>query len=450
MLLVDADREFSASLRRVLERDSVRVTLVHDFSSAAGALEEERFDVVVLDLGLGAGAMARLLEIVSEPRRNTSGTLVLASGRDGEDLLGALRAGASDFVLRPAVVDTVANRVRHRLRPASPTGDAQQWTSAEPAAVFGYCPACLTIVRDPVRPCGECGATAPPDGFPPCEAAQAPLLGVTIAERYAVERFIDRGAVSTVYRARDLHLRRRYAIKHFDASRAFSRVEAELLQHATVDSPYVVRVYEVHALGDGSHAAVMDFVDGETLASIVRRHGPVAPERTVEIVRQLALGVAAGHRSGVVHRDIKPDNVMVETLPDGAPFARLLDFGLARPLADDEGSTFHGSVAFAAPEQLLDGRLVDERADLYGLGMTMLAALVGTTPTESLTAHDLAARYMAGEAWQPRELIGRRHDLAPVLPMLYRVLSFDPAKRPPSARAMKHELDAVLVRLHTQ
>jgi len=176
--------------------------------------------------------------------------------------------------------------------------------------------------------------------------------GTVIAERYRIIGLIGRGGMGEVYRADDLKLGQPVALKFLPEKLAsdpawIERFYAEVRHARGVSHPNVCRVYDVGEVG-GRHFLSMEYVDGEDLASLLRRIGRLPPDKATEIARQLCAGLAAAHDRGVVHRDLKPGNVML----DGLGRARITDFGLASAAAAGGAGERSGTPAYMAPEQL--------------------------------------------------------------------------------------------------
>ena len=199
-----------------------------------------------------------------------------------------------------------------------------------------------------------------------------------------VEAVIARGGMGVVYRAVQLDLQRPVALKVITADRAGDpefreRFERESRMAAAIDHPNVVPVY---AAGEdrGALYIVMRYVAGSDLHALIKRAGRVPAARATAIVAQVAAALDAAHAAGLVHRDVKPANVL---LPSAGEHAYLSDFGLMRSLDPQdpltESGSWIGTVDFASPEQL-DGERVDARSDVYSLGCVLFAALTGAPP----------------------------------------------------------------------
>jgi serine/threonine-protein kinase len=201
--------------------------------------------------------------------------------------------------------------------------------------------------------------------------------GQIIAERYRVVAMAGRGGMGEVYRAEDLKLGQLVAIKFLpeslseDAS-TLARFHSEVRIARQVSHPNVCRVFDIGD-ADGTPFLSMEYVDGEDLASVVRRIGRLSPDKATEIARQICAGLAAAHERGVVHRDLKPANVML----DNAGKIRITDFGLAGIAASIQGADIRaGTPAYMAPEQLA-GKEVTTKSDIYSLGLILYEILTG-------------------------------------------------------------------------
>ena len=195
---------------------------------------------------------------------------------------------------------------------------------------------------------------------------------------------IGAGGMGTVHRATHVWLGRPVAIKFIhpqvlDCPEAINRFRHEALAIGALDHPNIVRATDAGEF-DGVHFLVTEFIGGEDLASIVRRLGRLEIADACEAIRQAALGLAHAHERGLIHRDVKPSNLLL----DGSGTIKLLDFGLARMAAGQTTLTNTGQVIgtldFLAPEQAQDARNVDPRGDQYSLGCTLYFLLTGTPP----------------------------------------------------------------------
>ena len=254
------------------------------------------------------------------------------------------------------------------------------------------CPVCSRDIprTAPAGQCPQCGAV--PSGASTIEAGDAsrpdyqlsgrdPLgdarfaPGHIFASRYRIVSLLGRGAMGEVYRADDLRIGRPIALKLLAVPTVreaqVQRFVGEVRLARDITHPNVCRVYDIGE-ADGWHYLSMEYVDGETLASLLRRIGRMPSEKAMEIARQLCAGLAAAHDVGVLHRDIKPSNIMV----DGRGRVRLTDFGLAIPRGQSLRGEVAGTPAYMAPEQLAGDRAT-ERTDLYALGLVLYELFTG-------------------------------------------------------------------------
>jgi serine/threonine-protein kinase len=255
--------------------------------------------------------------------------------------------------------------------------------------------------------------------------------GQIIAERYRVVALAGRGGMGEVYRAEDLTLGQVVALKFLpealsqDAA-ALARFHAEVRTARQVSHPNVCRMFDIGD-ADGTLFLSMEYVDGEDLASVVRRIGRLSPDKATEIARQICAGLAAAHERSVIHRDLKPANVML----DGTGKIRIMDFGLAGIAANIKGADVRaGTPAYMAPEQLAS-REVSTKSDLYSLGLILYEILTGKRAFEASTLPELMKQRESGTITSPSTLV---RDLDPLIErVILRCLESDPEKRPASA-----------------
>lgn len=255
--------------------------------------------------------------------------------------------------------------------------------------------------------------------------------GQILAERYRIVALAGRGGMGEVYRAEDLRLGQIVAMKFLpeklsqDAA-TLSRFHAEVRNARQVSHPNVCRVFDIGE-AESTLFLTMEYVDGEDLASVVRRIGRLSPDKATEIARQICAGLAAAHERGVIHRDMKPANVML----DGAGKIRITDFGLAGIAADMRGEDARaGTPAYMAPEQLA-GKEVTAKSDIYSLGLILYEILTGKRAFEASTLAELIKQRESQTITNPSTLI---RDLDPAIErVILRCLETDPDKRPSSA-----------------
>jgi serine/threonine protein kinase len=217
--------------------------------------------------------------------------------------------------------------------------------------------------------------------------------GFTIAQKYRLLERLGSGGMGEVYLCEHIHMDRRVAIKVLPVAQAadpacLERFKREAKAVARLDHPNIVRAHDLDR-EDKLHFIVLEYVDGCNLHEFVRRNGPLSPLRAAEYVRQAALGLQHAHEAGLVHRDIKPGNLLLDRLG----CVKILDMGLARFFHEDSGAYVEeyetgfviGTADFLAPEQVVDSQ-VDIRADIYSLGCSFYYLLIGKSPFQDGSA----------------------------------------------------------------
>ncbi len=243
-----------------------------------------------------------------------------------------------------------------------------------------------------------------------------------------------------VYRAEDLKLGQTVALKFLPRSLAqteesLERFRREVRLARQVSHPNVCRVFDIGEITETSGAGktithtflTMEFVDGEDLASLMRRIGRLPPDKAVEIARQICAGLAAAHEHGIIHRDLKPANIML----DGRGRVRITDFGLAGLAAELEGADARaGTPAYMSPEQFAGGELTP-KSDLYSLGLVLYEIFTGKRPFEASSSEEMARLRDRSAPTAPSQFV---KELDPLVErVILRCLEKDPAKRPASA-----------------
>lgn len=260
--------------------------------------------------------------------------------------------------------------------------------------------------------------------------------------RYELERKVGEGGMARIYAGRDLRLNRRVAIKiphsHYLGERDFlERFRHEAQAAAMLTHPNIVDVYDVGQDGD-IHYIVMEFVEGTDLKTIIKREAPLPIGRAVALAEQIARGLHAAHQAGMVHRDIKPQNVIVTA--DGRP--HITDFGIAKShlsTALTETGVAFGTVDYISPEQA-QGRPATPQSDVYALGVVLFEMLTGRLPFTGDGAVAVAMKHVAEPPPSLRQL-------NPAVPpgleaLVLRALAKDPAARPRSAHEFAEQLAA--------
>jgi serine/threonine-protein kinase len=267
--------------------------------------------------------------------------------------------------------------------------------------------------------------------------------------QYALQRKLGEGGMGEVWLAEHALLKRPCAVKFIRPelaahSATAARFTREVQAVTGLTHPNTVRVYDYGQAEDGSFYYVMEYLDGPTLEELVLQTGPLLPGRVVYLLRQVCGALAEAHAAGLVHRDLKPGNVIVAALGGQRDVAKLLDFGLVQDLsADADGrltraGTVLGTPAYMSPEQAAGELAVDTRGDLYGLGAVAFFALAGRPPFQGKTLGQLLA---AHRSEPPPALTDLQPDVPPDLAaVVARCLAKDPNDRFQSATDLERAL----------
>jgi serine/threonine protein kinase len=278
------------------------------------------------------------------------------------------------------------------------------------------------------------GSSSPASHISNASAAGRFAPGQILGGRYRIVALLGKGGMGEVYRADDLALEQQVALKFLPEllstnDAALARFRGEVRIARQVSHPNVCRVYDLGEAG-GQYFLSMEYVDGEDLGSLLRRIGRLPSDKALEIARQLCAGLAAAHAKGVLHRDLKPGNVML----DARGQVLLTDFGLAGLAGQVEGCEVrNGTPAYMAPEQLA-GQEVTVRSDIYSLGLVLYEIFTGKLPYESTTLAGLIQAQKESAPISPSTLV-REMDPA-IERAILRCLQSKPAQRPSSALAV--------------
>jgi len=270
------------------------------------------------------------------------------------------------------------------------------------------------------------------------------MEGRKLGGRYEILYRVGGGGMAVVYKAKDLLLNRYVAIKVMNESlsndtefiRRFSR---EAQAAASLSHPNVVNVYDVGREGH-IHYIVMEYVEGPTLKEYIQENGPLPPEDAVHIASQICDALAHAHDNQIIHRDIKPHNILLGK--NGR--VKVTDFGIARAATSStitQTGSVMGSVHYFSPEQARGG-VIGEKSDLYSLGIVMYEMVTGELPFDGDSAIGIALKHLQEPVVAPREL---RPDLPDnVNQVILKAMEKDPERRFASARAMMQELQHIL------
>jgi hypothetical protein len=316
------------------------------------------------------------------------------------------------------------------------------------------CPTCAVTYPETERFCPKDGMALHWQG-----AASTNLIGSVLADRYHVLKQLGAGGMGRVYLAEHVKMGRPSAIKVLHPAmaadaEAISRFNREASNASRIDHPNVAAIYDFGETHDGLLYLAMQYVEGETLTAMLKRDGALPPLRASDITRQAAEGLHAAHALGIVHRDFKPDNVMVSTDRDRVDTVKVVDFGIAKASREHgQGVTRTGMVIgtpeYMSPEQLA-GETVGAASDQYALALVAFNMLTGDLPFPAASTGSLAvmrltqlprtlAEVQPGVAW-PNEL----------QTVLSKALERDPSVRFASTRDFAYALHAAIVTMPSQ
>lgn len=272
-------------------------------------------------------------------------------------------------------------------------------------------------------------------------------VGQVVGGKYRISRFIAEGGMGSVYEGQHLVVKRRFALKFlhtkFGARReTVSRFRREAIAAGSLESDNIAAAVDLGVATDGIPFIVMEYLEGIDLSRLLARVGPLPVERATEIVLQACRGVQAAHARDVIHRDLKPKNLVLCRRGEGTDWVKVVDFGLAKLLSENEQDTVTGSggilgtAAYMSPEQARGDAAVDHRTDIYSLGAILYELLSGRVPHPG-DSYNAVIHHILTQAPQPLpasvpEKLGA---------VIERALSFDARERQPSARALAAELE---------
>lgn len=265
-----------------------------------------------------------------------------------------------------------------------------------------------------------------------------------LANRYEIDAVLGQGGMAKVFKGTDRVLGRTVAVKvlspQFAGDHQFvSRFRREAQAAAALNHPNIVSVFDTGDQGD-VHFIVMEYVEGRTLRDAIRQEGPILPERAVEITEEVARALAAAHEAGLVHRDVKPGNIMLTS--DGSD-AKVMDFGIARTTTGDtltQTAAVLGTASYLSPEQA-QGQPVDARTDIYSLGCVLYEMLTGRPPFTGDSPVSIAYKHVRENPVPPSRL---NDDVTQSLEaVVMKMLAKNPTNRYQTAAELLEDLERV-------
>lgn len=271
-----------------------------------------------------------------------------------------------------------------------------------------------TLPTPPRRESSPAASAPPESGDPsPASFASGDLLGRTIADRYRVLELLGQGGMSRVFLARHELLEKIVAIKVLKddlatSKAAMERFHREAKAAANIGDPHIVEVTDYGFTDGGDAFLVMERLEGQDLRSLLRREGALKPGRAVAFTRQLLQGLSAAHDRGIIHRDLKAENVFITRL-DGHEFVKILDFGISKLQvaagSDGQSITSTGAIVgtpqYIAPEQAHGKHDLDHRVDIYSIGVMLYEMLTGQLPFTGATSLEVMMKHVLEEPIPP-------------------------------------------------
>ena len=247
------------------------------------------------------------------------------------------------------------------------------------------------------------------------EEARA-LVGMDLDGRYILTEVIGIGNSGVVFQAMSTQIPRQFAVKLVWTGKSpsmRSRFENEVSALSRLSNPHIVQIADIVELDGGLSAMVMERVPGQTLRRLLEAEGPLPAERVLKIARQITAALASVHEAGLTHCDVKPDNIIVESLPLGGDFVHLIDFDIVQFRRRSPGYGFAGTPRYASPEQAR-GEPLDETSDIYSFGAVLFTLLTGRAPFAGDFAQDLLRQHLHEEP-PCLAIAGKPLDIPPAL-----------------------------------
>jgi hypothetical protein len=351
-------------------------------------------------------------------------------------------AAASTIKVSPAAASSSSSAPPAAPQPAAPPAANPYASLPASAAVVSSTPSIAPATAAPARPA---------IGLRPAAQPLENLIGRTLNHRYLVEDKVGEGGFGAVFRGKQIATGREVALKilhphNVSDETIVARFRREAEACSKLRDLHTVTTYDFDETPDGILYLAMELLRGKSLHQVQKSEGPLPYERVLRILDQVAASLAEAHSNGIVHRDMKPENVFIETR-DGEDLVKVLDFGIAKVISDERqvpaltavGQTL-GTLEFMSPEQLR-GQKLDGRSDIYALGMMSYEMLTGTLPFASAKSPiDIINFHMRQEPPAPSKLSERVTIPPPVDAIILKMVAKDKEKRFHDANALREEI----------
>jgi eukaryotic-like serine/threonine-protein kinase len=314
-----------------------------------------------------------------------------------------------------------------------------------------------------IKVCLECNrqftgivAACPHDGSPLVKVMQDPLVGTNLAGKYEIISVVGRGGMGVVYKARDTIMDRLVAIKMLKAqlisdSMSVKRFHQEGKAASRINHPHVITVHEFGISPSGQPFIVMDFLEGTSLAQVIKDDGQVGVDRTVKILSQACDALNHAHRHGVVHRDLKPSNIVLIDYDGQKDFVKVVDFGVAKLITGagqdlqrlTQAGEVCGSPVYMSPEQC-QGDELDARSDIYSMGVVIYESLTGKLPLIGQTMVETMSKHITDTAPPFNEARPDLYIPGRLEAVVFRALSKSPDERHSTMTQLKQDLELAI------
>ncbi|HEY9871715.1 MAG TPA: serine/threonine-protein kinase [Candidatus Obscuribacterales bacterium] len=296
----------------------------------------------------------------------------------------------------------------------------------------------------------------PKDNSPLVPISADPLIGLLIQDKYKIESVIGRGTMGVVYKATQELIGREVAVKilhgHLVAdTESLKRFHQQAKAASRLNHPHIITLYDYGIIAGGQPYIVMDLLKGTSLATLLDEKGNLTADEAFPIFVQICDALADAHKHGVVHRDVKPDNIVLEEHNNQKHWVKVVDFGIAKLVQGSEETltritktgTVCGSPTYMSPEQF-QGKEVDHRSDIYSLGAVLFETLTGRVPFTAVDLVSLMAQHVAEPAPSLSEVRPDMEFPPRLEKLVARMLAKEPEARPQTMEAVADELEAAI------
>lgn len=315
------------------------------------------------------------------------------------------------------------------------------------------CGTCHNVVKEEMPTCASCGGKRPRAGW-----SADRRLGQKLFGNIHISRRLGHGASGSIYLAEDPDTGDQIAVKllHPELTRdpeLVKRFKVEAVVTKSLNIPQIVKTFDFGTLDEDigtSHYLTMEYVQGQSLDRVIAHHGAFTLDNALEVVRQILIALEVAHQKGVVHRDMKPGNIILTKDEEGRPLVKILDFGFAKVVADEQqgfmsmakvtrGNVVLGTPMYMSPEQARGAKEIDGRTDIYSVGVLFYRMVAGVPPIEADNPMDLIARQISEVPPPPSS---HRHTVPRDLDrIIMKMLAKDPDDRQDSAAEVLDELN---------